>query len=108
MEGLAAAHALTRLFRIANTYVNFFLPSFKLKEKIRIGAKIKKIYEAPATPCDRLLKNPRIKDRVKERLRTERKGLVRPGMQVSRPTQGLSRLPGRRLAQVMHHNDRHA
>jgi hypothetical protein len=34
---------------------NFFLPTFKLKEKIRVGAKIKKIYDTPKTPVNRLL-----------------------------------------------------
>ena len=29
---------------------NFFLPSFKLTEKLRVGSKIKKKYDAPKTP----------------------------------------------------------
>ncbi len=68
-EGLAATQALSRLFRISFYYVNFFLPSFKLKEKIRIGSKVKKIYEPPATPCDRLLGNDCVEESVKEKLR---------------------------------------
>lgn len=37
-----------------NPLQNFFLPSFRLKEKIREGAKIKKRYETPKTAYQRL------------------------------------------------------
>ena len=36
-------------------YVNFFLPSVKLRAKERIGAKVHKRYDRPATPYRRLL-----------------------------------------------------
>jgi len=35
-------------------FMNFFLPSVKLIKKIRIGSKIKKIYDLPITPFQRL------------------------------------------------------
>jgi hypothetical protein len=38
-----------------NPLQNYFLPTFKLKEKIRIGSRIKKTYDQPKTPCQRLL-----------------------------------------------------
>jgi hypothetical protein len=38
-----------------NPLHNFFLPSMKLKEKARIGAKVKKKYEIPKTPYERLM-----------------------------------------------------
>jgi len=36
---------------------NFFLPSVKLSNKIRVGSKIKRIYEEAKTPLDRLIKS---------------------------------------------------
>lgn len=40
-------------------FVNFFQPSFKLKEKHRDGAKVIKRYHRPATPYQRLLDDAR-------------------------------------------------
>jgi hypothetical protein len=40
--------------------VNYFLPSVKLQEKMRIGSKIMKRHDKPTTPCDRLLASPYI------------------------------------------------
>ena len=36
---------------------NFFLPSVKLSNKIRVGSRIKRIYEEAKTPLDRLIKS---------------------------------------------------
>jgi hypothetical protein len=47
--GAGGAHALARLYAAARLYVNFFQPSFKLKEKRREGAKIIKRYHARET-----------------------------------------------------------
>jgi hypothetical protein len=38
-----------------NPLHNYFLPSFKLEEKIREGGKIKKKFEKPKTPAQRIL-----------------------------------------------------
>jgi len=38
-----------------NPLQNFFLPTFKIKEKIRVGARIKKKYDTPKTPYQRVL-----------------------------------------------------
>ena len=58
LEGLAAARELARLYAAARLFVNFFQPSFKLLEKQRDGALVRKRYAAPATPCQRLLADP--------------------------------------------------
>lgn len=47
---------------------NFFMPSFKLKEKCRIGSRYRKTYFAPETPCQRLLDCPSVPEETKERL----------------------------------------
>ena len=50
-------------------YTNFFLPSAKLLSKDRDGAKIRKRYDAPQTPYNRLLSSPHIEHDVKENLK---------------------------------------
>src|SRR5690606_8100284 len=70
-EGAVATRVLARLYGVARLYVNFFQPSFKLKEKIRTGAKVKKTYHPPATPCDRLLAHPAVLEETKTLLRDE-------------------------------------
>ena len=47
---------------------NFFSPTLKLKEKQRVNSRYVKKYEAPQTPCQRLLASPDISDHAKERL----------------------------------------
>ena len=68
-EGVEAARVLARLYAAARLHVNFFQPSFKLKEKRREGAKVIKRYHAPATPCERALAHPALARSVKRRLR---------------------------------------
>src|SRR6185437_2226875 len=58
-EGLEAAAALARLYAAMRLFVNFFQPSFKLASKTRDGALVRKRYHLPATPCQRLLSDPR-------------------------------------------------
>jgi hypothetical protein len=68
LEGVAAADALKQLYRVARLFVNFFQPSFQLKEKIRIGGRITKRYYPPQTPCARLLASDAVSEAVKARL----------------------------------------
>lgn len=68
LEGLAAAEALSRLYAASRLFVNFFQPSFKLASKARVGAKVRKTYHAPETPCARLLASAAIPDDMKTRL----------------------------------------
>jgi len=68
-DGVEAAQAMARLYAAARLYVNFFQPSFKLKEKRREGAKVIKRYHAPATPFERALAHPKATRAVKARLR---------------------------------------
>ena len=49
-EGLEAAATLAELYRSVRLFVNFFQPSFKLADKEREGAKVRKRYHPPATP----------------------------------------------------------
>lgn len=66
-EGMTAAQELGRLYATTRLFVNAFQPSFKLAEKEREGARVRKRYHAPMTPCDRLIGDPRTSPEVRER-----------------------------------------
>lgn len=51
-----------------NCYFNFFYPSMKLIEKQRIGSKIKKRYDGPKTPHQRLMESEHITVQTKNKL----------------------------------------
>jgi hypothetical protein len=70
-EGVETARVMARLYAAARLYVNFFQPSFKLKDKRREGAKVIKRYHAPSTPCERALAHPEVTAAVKQRLRDQ-------------------------------------
>src|SRR6188508_975633 len=55
LSGGGATKALAQLYESSRLYINFFQPSFKLKSKTRDGARLHKVYFAPATPCERLV-----------------------------------------------------
>ena len=64
-DGVETARVMGRLYAAARLYVNFFQPSFKLKEKRREGAKVIKRYHAPSTPYERALAHPKVTAAVK-------------------------------------------
>lgn len=61
---------MNEIYEVQNLIQNFFIPQYKLKSKVRIGAKIKKKYDKPKTPYQRLLESNLAEDR-KERLRQQ-------------------------------------
>lgn len=68
-DGIETARVMARLYAAARLLVNFFQPSFKLKEKRREGAKVIKRYHMPATPYARALAHPKLSKAIKRRLR---------------------------------------
>jgi len=54
-----------------NCYFNFFYPSMKLIEKQRIGSKIKKRYDGPKTPHQRLMESEHITVQTKNELQRQ-------------------------------------
>jgi len=52
-------------------FVNFFQPSFKLAEKSREGAKVRKSYHPPATPYQRLMADARTTEETKRKIGTQ-------------------------------------
>lgn len=84
---------------------NYFLPSAKLSDKHREGAKYRRQHDTPKTPCDRLLKSPGVSAQAKKELRAKRasynpfelgrelesrlKAILLPPLHSSRPTGSL-------------------
>jgi hypothetical protein len=68
-DGVETARVMARLYAAARLHVNFFQPSFKLREKRREGAKVIKRYHPPATPYARALAHPQLSKAIKRRLR---------------------------------------
>jgi hypothetical protein len=60
---------LDQLYDVLHYYVNFFLPVMKLKEKVRKGSKVKRLYDKPQTPYARVLASPEVSRKVKTHLR---------------------------------------
>ena len=52
-------------------FMNFFRPSSKLQKKVRINGKVKKVYDKPKTPYQRLLESDKITDDEKEILKNQ-------------------------------------
>lgn len=92
LSGAEATKALARLYASSRLYINFFQPSFKLKSKTRDGARVKKLYHPPATPCERLIAHPAVDPKVKEKLAAQFQALdpVRLLQQIRIAQQALS------------------
>jgi hypothetical protein len=71
-SGIIAAQTLAHVYQSARLHVNYFQPSFKLRDKFRSGSTFKRSYDFPATPCERVLRRPDVEEAVKKRLRSVR------------------------------------
>ena len=60
---------LNEIYSYQRFYTNFFLPVFKLKEKTRNGSRLKKTYDEPKTPYQRVLESNFIAEANKKNLR---------------------------------------
>ena len=49
-------------------YINFFQPSQKLIKKERIGSRIKRVYDKPKTPYQRVIESKDIPEKIKQQL----------------------------------------
>jgi len=61
---------MNQIYEVQNLIQNFFIPQYKLKSKVRVGAKIKKKYDKPKTPYQRLLES-NISEEKKQKLRDQ-------------------------------------
>ena len=70
-EGEADVELLNHLYERLRLYVNFFLPSQKLKEKIRQGSHVTKRYHPAQTPYARVLASAEVSAADKGRLKAQ-------------------------------------
>jgi hypothetical protein len=68
-EGEEACRLLNELYGVVREYVNHFMPSMKLIEKVRDGGRVTKRYDQAQTPYARVLASPHISEDLKLRLR---------------------------------------
>jgi len=61
--------ALQEVYRHLCPLLNFYYPSVRIIQKTREGARVKKLYDAPKPPYQRLLECPQLDDEVKAQLR---------------------------------------
>lgn len=62
---------LNALYKVYRLYFNHFLPVTKLIKTEHHGSRVKKIYDAPKTPYQRVLDAPEVSDEVKAKLHRE-------------------------------------
>ena len=74
-EGERAYRQLAELYRAVRLYVNFFQPSVKLLGKVRDGSRVRRTYDAAATPFHRLLVHGTLDVVERERLEAIYRGL---------------------------------
>lgn len=70
-ESQQQCDSLNELYEVLREYNNFFMPSMRLKEKTRDGAKIKRTFHEPKTPYQMLLDSPQVSKHVKRALRAK-------------------------------------
>lgn len=76
MEDESLVELMNEIYRdYWNPLQNFFIPTFKLVSKTRVGARIVKKFDRPKTPCDRLLLSEHLSDEQKENLKNLKKKL---------------------------------
>jgi hypothetical protein len=68
LEGIDTLRCLNRLYAASRLHVNLCQPSFKLKSKKRIGARVQKTWDDPQAPAARLLARADVCSTVREKL----------------------------------------
>ncbi len=64
----AQCELLRELYEATADFRNFLQPAIKLKEKVRVGGKVRRVYEKPRTPYQRLLELGELKPKQKREL----------------------------------------
>ena len=75
LDSGAELEALRELYEKLRLYKNFFQPTMKLIAKVREGGKIRRKYDEPRTPYQRLMESPQVRPSVKKRLQAQYESL---------------------------------
>ena len=68
LEGEEERALLAAIYQSLVPLLNFFMPTQKLKSKIRIGSKEIKVYDEPISPFQRLMESPHTPQKTKDTL----------------------------------------
>lgn len=66
---------LRELYQAVRLYKNFFQPTIKLAEKVRVGGKIHRKYDEPRTPFQRVMESGQISPAARKRLQAQYESL---------------------------------
>jgi hypothetical protein len=66
---------LRELYRSVTLYKNFFQPTIKLVEKVRVEGKIHRKYDEPRTPVQRVMESGQISQEARKRLQARYESL---------------------------------
>ena len=61
---------LNEIYTVLRLYKNFFLPTIRLKSKTRVDGRIKRKYDKPCTPYERVMKSHQVDRKTKRQLRS--------------------------------------
>ena len=96
-----AVEAMNDLYRNElRLWLNLFLPSVKLLHKVRVGSKVRRVYEGPRTPWERVRDCPQAHQAQLARLENLRKSLdpFQLARTIERKLERIYRLANRRLS----------
>lgn len=68
-DTLRELHVLNEIYAVLRLYKNFCLPTIKLKSKTRVNGRIKRVYDDPQTPYERVMGSRQIERKTKRQLR---------------------------------------
>jgi hypothetical protein len=68
-DTLAQVKVLNQLYRLNGLYSNHFIPIVKLQAKQRQGGRVKRVFDDPKTPYQRMLDSPHVSETDKAKLR---------------------------------------
>ena len=66
---------LNEIYGALRLYKNFCLPTIRLQSKVREGGRVRRIYEAPCTPYQRVMESSQVDKKTKRKLREIYEGL---------------------------------
>jgi Integrase core domain len=61
---------LNEIYSLLRLYKNYFLPTIKLASKTRVDGRIKRTYNSPQTPYQRVMESPQVDRKTKQQLRS--------------------------------------
>jgi hypothetical protein len=69
MTGATELELVRDVYKYLNPFLDYFLPTAKLKEKVRIGSKEKRKHDDPRSPYARLMESEAVPKKVKDTLK---------------------------------------